>query len=200
MHLGSRLILSKDQIRGPLPAFIRELNLEVLSDEGDVDMPTGAIADDEIALGHHNGFLVIHHCQLPVAMIHPEYARGPYDHAYTRLQATTERLLSVMFEPAANGFGYGIHKRKEQLRILMGAGQGLFFQGNYGAIQEEEKLLMNNLQPNGKVLYNGTEYAIHEIGTELTEDVLFNFYGKNIFLETIRLRKFKVKAHQMKIY
>jgi hypothetical protein len=200
MGLSTRFLLSKDHTGDDLPEFIKSMNLEVLRDLGEINAPTGIMANDEIAIGNHNGYIVLHHSEIPMAMIHGEYAGRTYDHAYHRLQKTTENMLAVIFQSSINGFGYGIHRNKKQVRTLLGDYRGIAFEGNFGEIQEEEQLLKSGMQENGKVLYRDKEYAIHELGTELTENVLSNFYGGDIFSESIRLRKFKVKYHMMRFY
>ncbi|MDF4223560.1 hypothetical protein PXC01_18330 [Maribacter sp. M208] len=202
MGLSIDLVISRENYSGNMEDLLHEMNFEILEKTGSIDLFSKNIEEDEIGIAIQDGHILIKHYEIPTYFIHGGYSRKNYSHPLDRFWNNTERMLSLTLISSINGFGYSLFSKfsneNREHRHLMGNYEGLAFEGDYGELQDEE-VLLKTINENGKIPYNGKEYEIHEIGTELTEDVLFNFYGKDIFDESITFQKFKVKYYDRKV-
>ena len=128
-------------------------------------------------------------------LIEYEMSRNDYYKAHQKLNDVfnESRYVATIFQSSINGFGYGIHDNgeRQRQRQVMGDYEGLMFVS--GAIQAEEEIIKNH--PNAssdKAIYRDKEYDLHQIGIELTQEVLSNYCGQDFMMDDLVMTVFNV--------
>lgn len=195
MGLSTRLIIAKGSLGGYPRDFIEEMGFESPQKIGEKGfLSFRNLPENQIAIGENNGLVFICHHELPMYLIENEMSRRDYYKAYQKLNDTfgDSRYIAAIFQSSINGFGYGIYEQGEPVRQIMGDYEALMF--NSGTIQEEEQMIKDHPDAsNTKAMHSGKEYDLHNIGTELTEQVLNNFCEREFSMEDLMMTLFAVK-------